>query len=67
MTYPRPLLTVSELADVLGKSRWTVNRWIKDGRLPFEVIDTLGVRQVRRTDVEDYLHLPEGTLLEEAS
>ena len=60
----RPLLTVTELAAVLGRSRWTVNRWINEGRLPIEVIDTLGVRQVRRTDVEEFLHLPQGSLAE---
>ena len=66
-TSVRPLLTLSELADILGKSRWTVSRWIAGGTLPFEVIDTLGVRQVRRTDVEAFLHLPAGALADDVA
>ena len=60
----RPLLTVSELAVILGRSRWTVNRWLNSDNPPFEVIKTLGVRQVRRTDVETFLNLPAGSLAE---
>ena len=65
MTSVRPLLSVAELAEVLGKSRWTVNKYINDGRFPFEVLTDLGVRQVRRTDVEAFLHLPEGALIDD--
>lgn len=58
----RHLLSVAELAVVLRRDTSTVQKMIRDGRLPFEVIETMGCRQVRRTDVEDFLHLPAGAL-----
>jgi excisionase family DNA binding protein len=58
------LLSVSELAKVLNRDASTLHKLIREGRLPFEVIDTMGVRQVRRTDVEAFLRLPPGALAE---
>jgi excisionase family DNA binding protein len=60
----RYLLSVSELAPILGRDVSSVHRLIRDGKLPFEVIDSMGVRQVRRSDVEEFLHLPSGALAE---
>lgn len=56
------LLTVAELAGVLRRDVSTVHKMIRDGRLPFDVIDSMGVRQVRRADVEEFLRVPAGTL-----
>lgn len=52
------LLTIKELAGVLRKDTSTVHRMIREGRLPFEVIESMGVRQVRRVDVEEYVRCP---------
>lgn len=54
----RYLLTIRELASVLGKRPETVHRLIRDGKLPFEVIEDMGVRMVRRSDVEEWLRCP---------
>lgn len=54
----RYLLTIRELSKVLGKRPETVHRLIRDGKLPFEVIEDMGVRMVRRSDVEEWLRCP---------
>lgn len=38
------LLRVNEAAEVLNVSRWTVYRWVEDGRLSATKIDTQGLR-----------------------
>lgn len=59
----RYLLSLRELAAVLGKDVSTVHRLARDCRLPFDVIDSMGVKVVRRVDVEAFLGCP----LEDAS
>lgn len=49
------LLTVAELAVVMRRSPSWVNRMVAKGGFPFEAIETLGVRQFRRVDVEAFL------------
>lgn len=58
------LLTLSEAAPILGRDVSTVHRMVREGRFPVEVIDSMGCRQVRRTDLEEFLHLPAGALAE---
>lgn len=38
------LLRVNEAAEVLNVSRWTVYRWVEDGRLSATKIDTQSLR-----------------------
>jgi excisionase family DNA binding protein len=54
----RYLVNTAELAGVLGVSRWTVNRMVRDKRLPFEPVPGLGVNHFRRSDVETYVGAP---------
>lgn len=51
----RYLVSVGELAVILGKSKWTVNRMVTEGRLPFQPVEGLGTRAFRRVDVESYV------------
>lgn len=54
----RYLLSIKELADVLGRHPSSVHTMIRNGRLPLEVIENMGIRQVRRADVEAFLGCP---------
>ena len=59
----RYLIDVAELAQVIGRSKWTVNRMVDAGTLPFQPVEGMAVRHFRRTDVEAWLGQP----LEQAS
>jgi excisionase family DNA binding protein len=54
----RYLLTVADVAEVLGASKWTVNRMVNEGRLPFQPVEGMGVRHFRRADIETYVGQP---------
>lgn len=51
---PQDLLTTADVADIVGKSIPTVNRWASEGRLPFahKLPGQRGAYLFRRTDVE---------------
>lgn len=51
------LLTTSEVAKLLGVTRGTIWRWVRDGRLPAVTLPT-GTLRVRREDVERLLRRP---------
>jgi hypothetical protein len=34
---PKPFYTLSELAQLLGMSRWSVRRWLEMNRIPYEL------------------------------
>lgn len=46
------LLTVPEAADILGVSRWTVYRLIKDGSLPTRTIS--GITKIHPVELADF-------------
>lgn len=52
---PRLVLSLEQLADVLGISRATAYRWLKRGDLPIPVFKVGRTPTVRLADVEDYL------------
>lgn len=58
MTSSRYLVSVAELAVILGKSKWTVNRMVTENRLPFQPVEGLGTRSFRRVDVEAFVGQP---------
>lgn len=49
------LLTVAEVARLMGRDVSTVHAWIRDDRFPVEVLDWCGTRVVRRADLEQFL------------
>jgi iron complex outermembrane recepter protein len=48
---PGDLLTTTQAGEMLGVSRWTISRWIGEGRLPAVRLPT-GRLRIRREDVE---------------
>ena len=49
-----PLLTISDVADQIGRHRNTVSQWIKDGLLA-SVVDPTGLARIRKSVVNKLL------------
>jgi excisionase family DNA binding protein len=54
----RYLVSVAELAALMGTTSRTVNRMATEGRFPFEPVTGMTHRHFRRVDVETYLGQP---------
>lgn len=52
----KPLLSITEAADLLGCDRATAYRSVKAGKLP--VVDILGAARIRTVDLLSILGLP---------
>jgi excisionase family DNA binding protein len=53
------LLTIAQVAEATGKSRWTVWRWVKDGQLVATQLDGPGsVHVITRAELDRFLTAP---------
>ncbi len=62
-TRVKPLLTVTEVAELTGRAPYTVRNWIKDGLIKAERVQGTGPRGrllVPREQVEKIVHLGRG-------
>lgn len=58
----RYLLTLPEVSRLMGHHKNWAGRLVAKGQFPLEVIEDMGLKQVRRADLESFLHLEPGEL-----
>lgn len=55
----RELLTINQVAEYVGVSRRTVERWLESGKLPAFRLAGTGPRRIDRADLERAILKPE--------
>jgi excisionase family DNA binding protein len=50
---PQPLLSIPEVANILGVSEWTLRQWLSQRRLPFIKVGRL--TKIRPEDLEAFI------------